>query len=123
MLEPDAFWCFVEYGQDFLFVLKIERHGSGRLKPGTGGYKRVPQDFVDPGAKIRARPERGEPLECFGVCLLYKILGFMPVMGQPAGKVIERLEVRHGKLLERPVGKLASHAHTRVNKRRRILFP
>jgi hypothetical protein len=44
-------------------------------------------------------------------------------MRQPAGKIIEPVEVRHGQLFKRPGGKLASDAHTRVNQRTVILFP
>jgi hypothetical protein len=42
---------------------------------------------------------------------------------QPAGKVIEPVEVRHGQLLKRLGGKLAYGAHTRVNKPTAVLFP
>jgi hypothetical protein len=36
---------------------------------------------------------------------------------------MEPLEIRHGELLKRPGGKLASDAHTRVNQRTVVLFP
>jgi len=71
----------------------------------------------------RARLVRGKPLRRFGVSLLRKILGFLPVMCQPAGKIIEPLEVRHGQLIKRIRWQVLSDMHTRVNQPMIVLFP
>jgi hypothetical protein len=75
-LQQRTLWRFLGCGQGFFFSFKIERIGSGRLQSGTGGQKRIPQNLLDSGAKIRARLERRKPLQCPGVSLLHKILSF-----------------------------------------------
>jgi len=109
--QQDALGSFRGCGQGFLHTL-IERHSRRDLQSGARGEKCISQNLVDPGAKIRTRLKRGESPKRFGIRLLHEILGFLPVLRQPAGEVIEPIKVRHGQLLERLLWQVRfRHAH------------
>ena len=54
------------------------------------------QNLKNPGAKISPRLERRKSFQSLGIGFLHQILGFMAVLREPAGEVIEPLKVRHG---------------------------
>jgi hypothetical protein len=86
-LQQDALWRFLDRGERCLFAFKIERHGRGSLQSGAGGQERIPQNLINPGAKVCPRMKRREPLQGLGICFLHQVFGFMPVMRQPEAKL------------------------------------
>ena len=84
-------------GENRLAVaFQVKRIGRGRLQSGARGEKRVAQNAVHPSAEIRALLERAKSFQRLGIGFLHQVFGFVAVLSEPVGKVVEPLKQGHG---------------------------
>ena len=83
-----------------LLIVGLEWHGQLCLQSGARGEEGVAQNAKHPSTKIGAGSERSEAAQGLDERFLHQVFGLALIARQPAGEVVERIEQRHGQLLE-----------------------
>src|SRR6185369_4035064 len=81
-----------------LFSFFFDRYVHQRLR--SGSQKGVSQNAEHPCAKVCSLLEAGKTFQRLRERLLHQVFGFVIVVREPAGEVIQRLEQRRRQLLE-----------------------